>query len=154
MKPGHVCIDSPLGFLELVDGKTGIQSIQFGAHIFKPRWNDRLREMARQLKEYFEGKRTEFQIPLDPEGTEFQKRVWKELQKIPFGSTRSYGEIARALGKPGAARAIGQASGNNPIPILIPCHRVIGSRGQLTGYSGGMEIKIWLLRHEGFPLSP
>ena len=107
-----------------------------------------LRETEKQLKEYFAGKRTAFDLPLDFHGTDFQKKVWRALLKIPFGQTRSYGQIARALGKPSAMRAVGAANGRNPISIIAPCHRVIGKDGQLTGFAGGLKAKAQLLALE------
>ena len=101
-----------------------------------------------QLQEYFEGTRQDFDLPLCPTGTEFQLRVLAELRKIPYGTTVSYGDIARRIGNPKAVRAVGAANGRNPIPIVIPCHRVIGSSGDLTGFGGGIEVKKALLRHE------
>lgn len=102
-----------------------------------------------QLAEYFNGNRIKFEIPLDPKGTPFQQKVWGALLKIPFGKVWSYGEQAQFLKSPKASRAVGGANGKNPIAIIIPCHRVIGSTGKLTGYSGGMDLKIGLLQHEG-----
>jgi len=102
-----------------------------------------------QLNEYFHGGRKSFDLPLAPEGTPFQQAVWKELLRIPFGQTRSYGDVAKRLGRPTLTRAVGAANGANPIPIIIPCHRVIGADGSLTGYGGGLEIKSKLLAHEG-----
>lgn len=107
-----------------------------------------LKEAAKQLAEYFSGKRKEFEIPLAPCGTEFQQMVWKALMDIPYGETRSYGEIAGIIGKPMAARAVGNANNKNPIPIFIPCHRVIGGDGRLVGYGGGLKIKEYLLKIE------
>jgi methylated-DNA-[protein]-cysteine S-methyltransferase len=107
-----------------------------------------LRQAERQLKEYFAGTRTVFDLPLDFHGTDFQKRVWAALLAIPFGETRSYGEIARALGKPSAMRAVGAANGRNPISIIAPCHRVTGAAGQLTGFAGGLKAKAHLLALE------
>ena len=107
-----------------------------------------LSEAARQLTEYFAGERTEFDLPLRPIGTDFQQRVWRALCDIPFGQTWSYGELAEHIGKPTASRAVGLANGRNPISIVIPCHRVIGANGSLTGYGGGIERKRWLLSHE------
>lgn len=112
-----------------------------------------LRKAERQLQEYFAGSRTAFDLPLDFHGTEFQKRVWAALLTIPFGETRSYGEIARALGKPSAMRAVGAANGRNPISIIAPCHRVIGANGQLTGFAGGLEAKAHLLALEARPVA-
>jgi methylated-DNA-[protein]-cysteine S-methyltransferase len=103
----------------------------------------------KQLDEYFLGKRFEFNLPLEPLGTPFQQKAWKALSKIPYGKVWSYGEQAIFLKSPKACRAVGGANGKNPIPIIIPCHRVIGSTGKLTGYSGGMKMKIGLLKHEG-----
>jgi methylated-DNA-[protein]-cysteine S-methyltransferase len=110
-----------------------------------------LREAERQLKEYFAGARIEFDLPLDFHGTDFQKRVWAALLAIPFGQTRSYGEIAQALGNPGASRAVGAANGRNPLSIIAPCHRVIGANGKLTGFAGGLEAKAHLLALEARP---
>ena len=101
-----------------------------------------------QLEEYFAGNRKQFDLPLAPKGTDFQKRVWKALTDIPYGETRTYGEIAAAVGSPKAARAVGMANNKNPIGIIIPCHRVVGANGKLVGYAGGMEKKEWLLNLE------
>jgi methylated-DNA-[protein]-cysteine S-methyltransferase len=108
-----------------------------------------LAESVRQLNQYFEGIRREFDLPLRMAGTAFQQRVWRELTEIPYGTTWSYGELAKRIGKPSASRAVGLANGRNPISILVPCHRVIGADGSLTGYGGGLERKRWLLAHEG-----
>ncbi|MFH0883972.1 MAG: methylated-DNA--[protein]-cysteine S-methyltransferase [bacterium] len=105
--------------------------------------------VVRQLKEYFAGKRRDFDLKVMPEGTEFQCKVWKVLQTIPYGQTISYGEQARRMGNPNASRAVGAANGTNPIAIILPCHRVIGSSGALVGYASGIERKRWLLEHEG-----
>lgn len=102
-----------------------------------------------QLREYFAGARRTFDLPLAPHGTEFQQRVWAALRAIPYGETRTYGELAAAIGSPNASRAVGMANHRNPIPIIIPCHRVIGANGTLTGYAGGLEIKRKLLALEG-----
>jgi len=107
-----------------------------------------IKKAAAQLDEYFSGKRKVFDLPLKLNGTDFQVAVWKALQKIPFGETRSYGEIARAIGKPKAVRAVGMANNRNPIVIIVPCHRVIGHDGSLTGYGGGLELKRQLLELE------
>jgi methylated-DNA-[protein]-cysteine S-methyltransferase len=103
----------------------------------------------RQLTEYFGGTRREFDLPLRMQGTDFQKRVWQELTEIPYGQTWSYGELAKRIDNPSASRAVGLANGRNPISILVPCHRVIGADGSLTGYGGGLDRKRWLLAHEG-----
>jgi methylated-DNA-[protein]-cysteine S-methyltransferase len=105
-------------------------------------------DAARQLKEYFRGERTEFDLPLAPDGTPFQRKVWKALLRIPYGETVSYGQVARWIGMPEASRAVGAANGRNPLPIAVPCHRVIGSSGKLTGYGGGLDIKEALLALE------
>lgn len=110
--------------------------------------NKHLTQLSKQLNEYFAGNRTIFSIPMVTQGSHFQQEVWQELLKIPFGSTLSYREQAEALGKPGAVRAVANANGRNRISILIPCHRVTGSGGDLTGYSGGVKRKKWLLDHE------
>jgi methylated-DNA-[protein]-cysteine S-methyltransferase len=107
-----------------------------------------LRDASQQLREYFKGKRQSFDLPLDARGTEFQKSVWAALRDIPYGQTRSYADIAIAIGKPTACRAVGSANNKNPIAILIPCHRVIGAGGGLAGYAGGLEIKRLLLELE------
>jgi methylated-DNA-[protein]-cysteine S-methyltransferase len=107
-----------------------------------------------QLDEYFAGKRQEFDLPLAPAGTDFQCQVWQGLQEIPFGETWSYGELARHVGRPKASRAVGAANGLNPIPVIIPCHRVIGSNGKLTGFGGGLETKSFLLKLESSQAAP
>jgi methylated-DNA-[protein]-cysteine S-methyltransferase len=110
-----------------------------------PPATDLLREVRRQLREYFAGERRAFSVPLAPRGTEFERQVWRELVTIPFGETRSYAQVAQSIGRPAACRAVGRANGRNPIPIIIPCHRVIGSDGSLTGYGGGLPVKRFLL---------
>ncbi len=110
--------------------------------------NSHTREARKEIEEYFKGVRREFDVPLVIEGTEFQECVWKELLKIPFGSTRSYRELAEAIDKPGSVRAVAGANGINRIAIIIPCHRVIGADGSLTGYTGGLTRKKWLIDHE------
>lgn len=107
-----------------------------------------LAEAARQLHEYFDGTRRDFDLPLAPEGTEFQQKVWRALREIPFGETRSYGELARMIRQPTASRAVGLANGRNPIALVVPCHRVIGADGSLTGYAGGLSFKKALLEIE------
>jgi methylated-DNA-[protein]-cysteine S-methyltransferase len=148
---------SPVGKLKLVASETGLVAILWEND--NPRRvpledlvqdNDQriLVETERQLMEYFAGKRDEFSIPLDLRGTAFQKDVWRALQAIPFGKTLSYGEIAKQLGRPKASRAVGAANGRNPISIVVPCHRVIGSSGKLTGFAGGLDAKAHLLNLE------
>ena len=107
-----------------------------------------LARAAAQLTEYFAGERRDFDLPLAPGGTEFQRTVWHALADIPFGATCSYGDLARVVGRPSASRAVGAANGKNPIAIILPCHRVIGASGELTGYGGGLPMKRWLLDHE------
>jgi methylated-DNA-[protein]-cysteine S-methyltransferase len=113
-----------------------------------PGTSSMLERAAAQLAEYFAGARLDFTLPLAPEGTPFQQRVWHALTQIPFGQTQSYGALAAAIGKPSASRAVGAANGQNPIAIVLPCHRVIGANGSLTGYGGGLPAKRWLLGHE------
>ncbi len=113
----------------------------------------RTARVERQLAEYFAGDRDSFDLELAPEGTDFQKQVWNDLLDIPSGETRTYSEIARRLGRPGAARAVGRANATNPIPIVVPCHRVVGADGTLTGYAGGLPIKQGLLEIEGVHLA-
>ena len=121
--------------------------------INRRRWSHRgehalLDRAAQQLDEYFDGDRTDFELPLEPAGTPFQKEAWTTLRTIPYGETISYGEQARRLGDKNKSRAVGAANGQNPIPIVVPCHRVVGSNGHLTGFGGGIEVKAWLLDHE------
>ncbi len=145
---------SPVGELTLVADARGLAAIlwendkpdrvRLGALIENPD-HPILLETERQLGEYFAGARRSFDVPLSFAGTDFQKRVWAALLAIPFGETRSYGEIAEQLGAPGASRAVGAANGRNPISIIAPCHRVVGSNGKLTGFAGGLEAKAFLL---------
>jgi methylated-DNA-[protein]-cysteine S-methyltransferase len=148
-------IESPTGRLLLAADETGLRALQFAAGRtppeVEPSWKQDdalLREPVRQLRAYFAGELHRFELPLAPQGTAFQQRVWNALLAIPFGETTSYGELARRLGNPSASRAVGLANGSNPIAIIIPCHRVIGSSGKLTGYGGGLENKRWLLDFE------
>ena len=113
-----------------------------------------LTRAAAQLDEYFAGERRDFDLPLAPSGTAFQVEVWRALARIPFGATCSYGDLARAVGRPAASRAVGAANGKNPIAIILPCHRVIGASGELTGYGGGLPMKRWLLDHERSCVQP
>ena len=153
---------SPVGILTLVGSGDGLAAILWENDDPKRvklniAWEDRtfpvLVETERQLTEYFAGSRKKFAVPLDFSGTDFQKKVWQALLTIPFGDTRSYGEIARQVGNPKAMRAVGAANGRNPISIIAPCHRVIGAGGALTGFAGGMKAKAFLLEHEGRRLS-
>ncbi len=141
---------SPIGWLKISATPEGISAIDFGRRIAPQPGpvSDELARAVRQLEEYFRGERREFELSLAPAGTDFQKRVWAELKKIPFGRRATYGRLAAALGKPGAARAVGGANHLNPIAIIIPCHRVIGAGADLRGYGGGLWRKRWLLDHE------
>lgn len=152
-------IASPIGELLLVSNGAALTGVYMESHKAGPergttrRQEDDLLGRAReQLLAYFAGARFDFDLPVAPQGTAFQQRVWKELQRIPFGSTLSYGELARRLGQATAARAVGAANGRNPLSIIVPCHRVIGADGTLTGYGGGLPRKQWLLRHEAATL--
>ena len=150
MQTYRACHHSAIGPLEVVGNQKGILTIIFGADEFETDRNmpAPMAECLRQLTEYFKGRRQKFSIPLLLEGTDFQKAVWQQLQKIPFGQTASYGDVARAVGRPRAFRAVGNANNKNPIPLIIPCHRVIGSDGKLVGFGGGIWRKEWLLEHE------
>ena len=144
----HV-IQSPIGPLTLTGTEEALTRLSFGggqAGADSP--SPALELAARELAEYFAGARREFTVPLAPEGTAFQLAVWSALREIPYGAAASYRDIAVRLGKPGGAVAVGQANSRNPIPIIIPCHRIIGAGGQLVGYTGGLEIKRFLLRLE------
>jgi methylated-DNA-[protein]-cysteine S-methyltransferase len=146
----YAVMNSPIGPLTLKATEKGLSSIHFGSALPPDGVLDEHahRENLKQLQEYFDGIRTRFDLPLDIDGTPFQMAVWHELQKIPCGETRTYGEIARSIGKPGAARAVGMANHENPVAIVIPCHRVVGSDGSLTGYAGGLDLKKKLLEIE------
>jgi methylated-DNA-[protein]-cysteine S-methyltransferase len=145
-------IPSPIGELSLYSDGSRLLRIGFPEQVTElaeRRDDPILMACARQLKEYFDGTRRHFDLPLEPRGTEFQLRVWEALTQIPYGQTRSYRDIALAIGKPTAVRAVGAANGRNPLPIVVPCHRVIGSDGSLTGFAGGLEAKTRLLQLEG-----
>ena len=150
---------SPVGRLKLVAGDKGLVAILWPddnpkrvplGDLTEDADNPYLIQAEAELAEYFAGKRSEFTVPLDFKGTEFQQSVWRALLTIPFGETRSYGQIATQLGKPSASRAVGAANGKNPISIIAPCHRVIGTNGTLTGFAGGLETKAHLLALEGY----
>jgi methylated-DNA-[protein]-cysteine S-methyltransferase len=155
---------SPVGRLKLVASDRGVVAILWDVdeksgrvalpHTEKRDRHPVLVETEKQLKEYFSGRRKRFSVTLDLRGTPFQKKVWRALLKIPHGEARTYGEIARQLGHPNGARAVGAANGKNPIWIIVPCHRVIGASGHLTGYAGGLPAKRWLLAHEGAATLP
>ncbi len=148
-------IDSPIGPLTLAAGPEALFAIEFTSNRhprdradWLPAESPLLAQAAVQLQEYFDGRRQVFDLPLAPRGTDFQLSAWNALAAIPFGQTRSYAEQAAALGRPTATRAVGAANGRNPLPIVLPCHRVIGANGALTGFGGGIEVKRWLLAHE------
>ena len=150
-------VDSPIGKLKLVASDVGLVAILWEndnprrvplSELVEEEQQAILLQTERELEEYFAGKRDAFSIPLDLRGTAFQKDVWRALQAIPFGKTLSYGQIAYQLGRPSASRAVGAANGRNPISIVVPCHRVIGSTGKLTGFAGGLHVKAHLLSLE------
>ncbi len=148
-------LDTPLGRLSLVANDHGLCGVYFPQHKGAPDVSGEarpdhpaLRAACQQLSEYFRGQRRAFDVPLAPEGTAFQQRVWSQLRAIPYGETRGYGDLATLLGQPTASRAVGLANGRNPLSIIVPCHRVIGRDGSLTGYAGGLDAKRWLLALE------
>jgi methylated-DNA-[protein]-cysteine S-methyltransferase len=166
--PTFTRFPSPVGELVLAASDTALQRVFFPPP--RDRWAPEeqpqlveddgrgpagalLARAREQLTEYFDGSRTSFDLPLDAAGSPFERRVWDLLRTIPYGATTSYGELARRLGDPHATRAVGAANGKNPIPIIVPCHRVVGARGELTGFGGGLDRKRWLLEHEGALLS-
>lgn len=143
-------VPSPIGCLRVSGSESGIQAIEFCENP-GPEPGEIpacLRLAGQQLEEYFQGRRLDFELPLDLHGTAFQKKVWGALLEVPCGSTASYGEIAHAIGRPGSGRAVGGANHCNPVSIVVPCHRIIGGDGRLTGYGGGLWRKQWLLDHE------
>jgi methylated-DNA-[protein]-cysteine S-methyltransferase len=146
-------VETPIGPLTLVASDAGLRAVLFEGQRPPPATADGARrtldEAARQLGEWFAGARTAFDLPLDLDGaTPFQRRAWLALAEVPYGTTRSYGEQARALGAPRAARAVGAANGRNPLPVVLPCHRLVGADGSLTGFGGGLDVKRALLAHE------
>lgn len=157
-------VPSPVGALLLAAEEEGLTTVWFEPHDGRigPGWvrdegrsgaaSRVLAEAREQLAAYFSGALTRFTVPLLPRGTPFQLRVWESLRRIPFGETISYGELARRVGSPDGFRAVGAANGRNPLPIIVPCHRVVGSDGSLTGFGGGIERKRWLLGHERLDL--
>ncbi|MBB2892943.1 methylated-DNA--[protein]-cysteine S-methyltransferase [Flexivirga oryzae] len=158
MTTRHAVLEqTPIGPLTLVADGEELVGVYMETHQHAPAANDFgervdgdpvLSTVAQQLREYFAGEREEFDLPVRPAGTEFQQRVWRALREIPYGQTWSYGELAQHIGSPTASRAVGLANGRNPISIVIPCHRVIGANGSMTGYGGGIHRKQWLLAHE------
>lgn len=149
-------MSTPIGRLDVVADDSSIVEIRFGADAdppddvvaTEPGAHAVLDRAVDQLEEYFAGGRTDFDLPLAPSGTPFQLDAWAALRRIPFGETITYGQQARLLGDANKSRAVGAANGRNPIPIVVPCHRVVGSNGHLTGFAGGLENKAWLLDHE------
>lgn len=156
----YTTLESPVGTLLLAGDSQALRMVSFQSskHAEPPQadWKQDkapFAEVIRQLRAYFRGERKEFDLPLAPEGTEFQLRVWNRLRTIPYGETISYAQLAERIGNPKAVRAVGLANGSNPIPIIIPCHRVIGSDGSLTGFGGGLSTKKMLLELESKQLS-
>jgi methylated-DNA-[protein]-cysteine S-methyltransferase len=166
----RITVRSPIGVLEIEGNDDAVTRIELPPHpgttgrgstVRRARREDQTAERGttpeplaratRQLEEYFAGTRTEFDIPIDLRGTPFQRQVWTALAEIPYGKTVSYAELAEMVGRPGACRAVGQANGSNPIPIVLPCHRVVGSGGGIGGYGGGLDMKRRLLELEGCP---
>jgi methylated-DNA-[protein]-cysteine S-methyltransferase len=155
----YVVVDSPVGLLTLVASGGALVGLYMTDQRHRPPGEsfgepaddppgEPFGAASRQLREYFDGERTEFDLSLALDGTTFQRRVWTALQQIPYGQTVSYGQLADRLGQPSASRAVGLANGKNPVGIIVPCHRVVGSDGALTGYGGGIERKRYLLDHE------
>ena len=143
-------IETPIGYIDLTSDQQYLLSVSFSETLgissdFQP---NILKKSVFQINEYFEGKRKEFNLSLQPAGTDFQNKVWEEVKKVSFGATASYLNIAIKTGSKNNTRAVGLANGKNPIPIIIPCHRIIGTNGKLTGYAGGLHRKKWLLQHE------
>lgn len=158
MSTKHTVVDSPVGELTVVATDDGLTGLYFDGHQRGPdraslgeRTEDGFADVRRQLAEYFAGDRTEFDLPLAPRGDDFQQRVWALLREIPYGETRTYGDLARRLGDRSLAQAVGNANGRNPISVIVPCHRVIGADGSLTGYAGGLDRKRFLLALEEPP---
>jgi methylated-DNA-[protein]-cysteine S-methyltransferase len=147
-------LETPIGELVLTASDTALTGVYFPRRVppvseWVPRDNDILERTKDQLGEYFARRRTTFDVPLEPTGTSFEQKVWKQLRVIPYGVTISYGELAKRVGPRTEPRAVGAANGKNPLPIVVPCHRVIGATGELVGFGGGIERKRWLLTHEG-----
>lgn len=158
MTIAHSIIESPVGPLTLVGTDGHLTGVYFSEHShlpdpdgFGPRTDAGFENATRQLAEYFAGDRTSFDVPLAPVGNAFQQKVWALLRRIPYGQTRTYGQLAAELGDPGLARAVGTANGRNPLSVIVPCHRVVGADGNLTGYAGGLERKRFLLALEELP---
>jgi methylated-DNA-[protein]-cysteine S-methyltransferase len=151
----YTCLDSPIGELLVTRDEGGITGLDMPTMRYPrevdPDWerdDAAFDDVRTQLREYFAGEREDFDLPLNAGGSRFQKQVWGALIRIPYGETRSYGKVAVSIGQPNGSRAVGLANGQNPIPIIVPCHRVIGADGSLTGFGGGLDTKRWLLDHE------
>jgi len=147
----YTTMDTPIGELTLIGDEDALTGVFMGPTPVDPSWTHdpaQLAEAVTQFEQYFAGERTEFDLPLAPRGTEFQHRVWGMLREIPYGETTTYGALAIRLGNPRTVRAVGLANGRNPLPIIVPCHRVIGADGSLVGFGGGLERKRALLAHE------
>jgi methylated-DNA-[protein]-cysteine S-methyltransferase len=143
-------IETPIGWLNIKASDKGVVAIEFNAdQAASQKMNSVTQQCFAQLNEYFTGVRKVFSVSLDMQGTAFQHQVWFALEQIEFGQTCSYTDIAVGVGSPKAVRAVGAANGRNPVPVIVPCHRVIGRSGKLTGYAGGIDTKAWLLAHEG-----
>lgn len=142
-------IDTAIGRLWLTASDRGLRSIDFADSGCAPNGERHLSDAAQQLQEYFAGKRQRFDLKLDLDGTDFQRSVWKQMQRIGYGTTGTYADLARAVKKPRAVRAVGRCCALNPIPFVVPCHRVLGSNNSLTGYRGGLKVKKFLLELEG-----
>lgn len=145
-------LETPLGPMQVVATDSDVKSILFVESIQSRRSNSVTDKTRQQLQEYFDGARENFDLPLDADGTDFQKTVWRALMTIDHGQTCSYGDIAHQIGNPKGMRAVGLANGKNPLTIVVPCHRVIGASGKLTGYASGIDRKAWLLNHESVSL--
>ena len=144
----ELLIESPIGLLTLKSDGENITELRFGDHREGFSSCPVLEQAAEQLEEYFLGRRREFAVPLKAEGTEFQRMVWAALCRLPYGATAAYADIAKAVGREKACRAVGNANNRNPLPIIVPCHRVIGARGTMVGYAGGIDAKQFLLELE------
>lgn len=141
-------MDTPIGHLRITADELGLCALDRVTDALQPPEHALLQEAVRQLTEYFDGTRQQFDLPLHLQGTPFRLRCWQALREIPYGETRSYGQQAAAVGNPKASRAVGGANHHNPVMIVVPCHRVIGADGSLTGFGGGLDMKAWLLAHE------